>query len=195
MSSSVARSVTQIGFTIAGNVIGGPIGGAIGSALGAAIAYELFPPDPIKGPRLADLKAQVSSYGGSIPRAWGAVRMAGNVIWASDLIETEKTDEVGGKGGGQEVTTYSYSINCAVGICVGPIAGIRRIWADTELVYDVSDQADIEAQQASGEFRQFFTLYTGTDTQLPDPTMEAALGAGNGSTTSSTVEEADFDKL
>jgi hypothetical protein len=179
MSSSVARSVTQIGFTIAGNVIGGPIGGAIGSALGAAIAYELFPPDPIKGPRLADLKAQVSSYGGSIPRAWGAVRMAGNVIWASDLIETEKTDEVGGKGGGQEVTTYSYSINCAVGICVGPIAGIRRIWADTELVYDVADQSDIEAQQASGEFRQFFTLYTGTDTQLPDPTMEAALGAGN----------------
>lgn len=179
MSSSVARSVTQIGFTIAGNVIGGPIGGAIGSALGAAIAYELFPPDPVKGPRLADLKAQVSSYGGSIPRAWGTVRMAGNVIWASDLIETEKTEEVGGKGGGPEVTTYSYSINCAVGICVGPIAGIRKIWADTELVYDVSDQADIEAQQASGEFKQYFQLYTGSDTQLPDATMETALGVGN----------------
>lgn len=179
MSSSVARSVTQIGFTIAGNVIGGPIGGAIGSALGAAIAYQLFPPDPVKGPRLADLKAQVSSYGGSIPRAWGTVRMAGNVIWASDLIETEKTDEVGGKGGGQEVTTYSYSINCAVGICVGPIAGIRKIWADTELIYDVSDQADIEAMQASGEFKQYFTLYTGSDTQLPDATMETALGVGN----------------
>lgn len=179
MSSSVARSVTQIGFTIAGNVIGGPIGGAIGSALGAAIAYELFPPDPVKGPRLADLKAQVSSYGGSIPRAWGAVRMAGNVIWASDLIETEKTEEVGGKGGGPDVTTYSYSINCAVGICVGPIAGIRKIWADTELVYDVSDQADIEAQQASKDFSQWFTLYTGTTTQMPDATMESALGAGN----------------
>ena len=179
MSSSVARSVTQIGFTIVGSYFGGPVGGAIGSAIGAAIAYELFPPDPVKGPRLADLKAQVSSYGGSIPRAWGTVRMAGNVIWASDLIETEKTEEVGGKGGGPDVATYSYSINCAVGICVGPVAGIRKIWADTELVYDVSDLTDTEAQQASDEFREYFALYPGTDTQLPDATMEAALGAGN----------------
>lgn len=179
MSSALGRTVTQLVFTVAGYYFGGPLGGAIGSALGAYAGFALFPLDPAQGPRLSDLKAQISSYGGAINRVWGRMRVGGNVIWASDLIETEKTDEVGGKGGGQEITTYSYSINAAVAICAGPIAGVRRIWADAELVYDVSDQADIEAQQASGEFRQYFELYAGTDTQLPDSTMEAALGAGN----------------
>ncbi len=180
MSSALGRTVTQLVFTVAGYYLGGPLGGAIGSALGAYAGFALFPLDPAQGPRLSDLKAQISSYGGAINRVWGRMRVGGNVIWASDLIETEKVDEVGGKGGpSQEVVTYLYSINAAVAICAGPIAGVRRIWADAELVYDMSDLANVEASQASYDFGQYFTLYPGNTTQLPDPTLEAALGVGN----------------
>ena len=40
--------------------------------------------------------------------------------------------------GGQEITTYTYSVDVAIGICEGEISGIRRMWADADLIYDAS---------------------------------------------------------
>jgi hypothetical protein len=69
-----------------------------------------------------------------IPRVFGAVRIGGNLIWATDFREEVTTTEQdgGGKGGGGGVTTteYAYYASFAVALCEGPIAGIGRVWVD-----------------------------------------------------------------
>ena len=137
---------------------------------------------PAFGPRLGDLKIQTSTYGLAIPRAYGTVRLAGNVIWAPPMVETATTTSTtsGGKGGGggatQTQTTYSYSADFAVAICEGPIIGVSRIWANGKLIHNLSATASIGSVLASD---RDFTVYLGSETQTADPTMEAAEGAGN----------------
>lgn len=159
----------------AGFVIGGPVGAQIGWAAGSLAGGALFT-EKQQGPRLADRTVQISSYGAPIPKVYGGVRLAGNVIWALPLDEVESSS--GGKGG-PEVSTYSYFQTFAVLIGEGEIAGIRKIWFNAKLVYDISEDADAQTQAASARFRDYFTWYTGSETQDPDPTMEAAKGAGN----------------
>lgn len=169
--------MAQLAVSIAGAAIGsmfGPLGMQIGWAAGSLIGGMLFA-EGQQGPRLSDLKVQVSSYGAALPLPYGGIRLAGNVIWASDL--QEHASESSGKGG-PSVTNYSYSVSCAVAIADRPIGGIRRIWADAKLVYDAREDASAEAQAASTMFAEYMTVYLGSETQLPDPTIEAAEGAG-----------------
>lgn len=157
-----------------GTFIGGPLGGAIGTALGSRIDQALFAPTiRSEGPRLGDLTVQASSYGNPIPRLFGPEnRIAGNLIWSTGLIETKTTKKQGGKGGGAktETTSYAYHVDCAIALCRGPIAGVKRIWADGKLF---RDESGVQKQASA------LRIYTGTETQMPDPTMEAALGAGH----------------
>jgi len=168
------QSIGQTIGTIVGYLwTGTPIGAAIGGAVGGAAGAYLDPPDPVYGPRLDDRKVQTSTYGVNIPRLFGSVRVAGNVIWAEDIEEVETETEVGGKGGpGQSVFTYSYFGTFAVLIAFGQIRGIRRMWCDSVLVYDGANEA-----LPDPDFGIVF--YPGGEEQLPDPTIEAALGVGN----------------
>lgn len=145
----------------------GPLGTSIGWAVGSAIGSSLFQKGQ-QGPRLTDLKMHNSSFGQMIPLLYGAVRIAGNIIWQTDLVE--HAQKSGGKGG-PTVTTYTYTASFAVALCEGPILGVRRIWADSRLVFD--PLSGLTAQNFP------FTLYLGTETQLPDPTQEAIEGVGN----------------
>jgi hypothetical protein len=174
--------MAQLALGLAGAALGsffGPVGAQVGFALGSAIGSTLGPGTTVEGPRQSDLKVQVSSYGASIPRGFGGFPVAGNVIWSTDLQEDRESEDVGKGGPSQTQVTYSYSVSCAIALCDGPIAGVRRIWADSKLVYDARDDADQDTIDASGEFAEFFTLYLGTEDQLPDPTIEAVEGAGN----------------
>ncbi len=157
-----------------GFALGGPLGASIGSFIGSQIDQQLFAPTfRSEGPRLGDLTVQASSYGNPIPRIFGPEnRVSGNVIWSTGLIETKTTKKQGGKGGGakSETTSYTYHVDCAIALCRGPIASVKRIWADGKLFRDESG-----AQKQANAVR----VYTGTESQMPDPTMEAALGAGN----------------
>ena len=103
-------------------------------------------PTRVDGPRLADRKVQVSTYGAAIPILYGGTAGSGNVIWSTDLVEHDVESD--GKGG-PVTTTHTYSVSCAVLIGEGPIAGIRRIWADAKLVYDAREDADAVTQAAS----------------------------------------------
>lgn len=161
---------------------GWTIGGLLGNAIMGQPDVEVA---PAFGPRLTDLKVQTSVYGNMVPRGYGTARMAGNIIWAPDITEHATTTTVttggGGKGGGgggstQEQTTYSYSADCAIAICEGPIIGIRKVWANGKLIYDVGDESDIFSVLASSIG---MTIYTGSETQTADPLMVAALGAAN----------------
>src|SRR3546814_12666167 len=83
--------------TVVGGIVGGPVGAAIGAAVGQQVDAQIFKPKGREGPRLADLKIQASTYGQQVPRLFGTMRVAGSVIWATDLIE-RRTKRGGGKG-------------------------------------------------------------------------------------------------
>lgn len=160
----MASLALGIAGAVIGGSIGGPIGANIGFALGSALGNLIDPPK-VEGPRLTDLKLQHSTYGAPIPILYGTVRVAGNVMWQTDLVEHKQKS--GGKGGPQ-VTNYTYSASFAILLCNNEIIGLRRIWADGRLVWDGGEASDDLP----------FTLYTGTETQEPDPTIEAEEGAG-----------------
>ncbi|MGH6770162.1 MAG: baseplate multidomain protein megatron, partial [Xanthobacteraceae bacterium] len=128
----------------AGSALFGPVGAIAGRIAGAVagnvIDHALFGPDKrhVEGPRLADLDVMASTEGAPIPRIYGHARLAGQVIWATDLEELVSTrNEDGGKGGGAgstTTTTYTYFANFAVALCEGPVARVKRIWADGKLL-------------------------------------------------------------
>ena len=188
----------RTGLTIVGQVVGsyfGPIGAAVGGALGATLGGALWP-EQIEGPRLEGLQISSSSYGWPIPEVYGTVRTSGNIVWRYPLdsyYETSTTEDAG-KGGGAEVTTYTYSLDFAMLICEGPIVGVRRVWADQKLIFDVSAtetstgpdgasaQLGVGVTQliaSGGGAASEMRVYLGTETQLPDPTIEAHVGVGS----------------
>ncbi|RYY22460.1 MAG: hypothetical protein EOP62_23135 [Sphingomonadales bacterium] len=154
--------------TVAGTLIGGPVGGAIGGMLGNAIDREiLFKPKGREGPRLSELKLQTSSYGTQIPKLFGTMRVAGSVIWATDLIEHRST--TGGGKGRPGTTNYSYTASFAVALSARAILSVGRIWADGKLL-----------RGAGGDWkaRTGFRLHLGDEDQAADPLIAAAEGVG-----------------
>lgn len=177
----------------AGSFFGQPaLGFMIGSALGGLFNRQNQPDinTTYEAPRLNDLKVQSSAYGQPIPILYGSMRLAGNIIWSTGLIETKHVetttqDQGGGKGGGgggevsQTTITYTYAASFAVLLCEGVIAGIRRIWADGKLIYDVGDTADAMTIYVSNSQQSAARVYLGNTTQNPDPLIESYLGVGN----------------
>lgn len=179
-------AATQVAWAVAANyAISTATFGAIvagGTAAGALAASALFPPrmPGVEGPRLGDNLSQISTYGASIPILYGSMALAGNVIWSSGIREhrTSRKQGGGGKGGGgggSTVTEYSYSASFAVGICEGPVGDLCRVWLDADLVYDAGDE---DAAAANAAFMQRVAWYPGGPWQMPDPTIEAHVGAG-----------------
>lgn len=152
--------------TAAGQALGGRIGGAIGAVLGQQVDQRLFGPKARQGPRLGDLSVQTSSYGSQIPKLFGSMRVAGTVIWATDL--REERSRRGGKGQPKTVE-YSYSANFAVVLSARAVRAIGRIWADGKLL-----------RGAAGDFKTAteFRLYPGSQDQEPDPLISAVQGIG-----------------
>ncbi len=155
--------------TAVGTVLGGPIGAAIGAVIGNVIDNQiLFKPKGREGARLSDLQLQTSSYGTQLPRLFGTMRVAGTVIWATDLKET-KSKSGGGKGR-PSVTSYAYSASFAVALSARAIGQVRRIWADGNLL-----------RGAAGDFKtevSAFRVHIGGEDQPVDPLIAAAEGVG-----------------
>ena len=149
-----------------------------------------------EGPRLQDLKVTQSAYGANIPIVYGNVRLAGNVIDASDFIETKhvkrkkKLFVTVAKN-----TTYTYAVHLAIMLCEGPLPDtvtVGRIWANGEIFLDNTDGNAFKNPPtpfAGGLLfprdgnTHFFAdnarFYRGTHDQPPDSTLEAINGVGN----------------
>ncbi len=153
--------------TVVGGVVGGPIGAAIGGLIGNAVDHEIFRPKGREGPRLTELAVQTSSYGTPIVKVFGTMRVAGSVIWATDLIESAATD--GGGKGQPSTTSYSYSASFAVALSGRAIIDVGRIWADGNLL-----------RGAEGDWKTMtgFRLYQGGEDQAPDPLISSLEGVG-----------------
>jgi len=151
--------------TTIGTALGGPIGGALGGLVGQSVDQGLFGPGMRKGPRLGDLSVLTSSYGSPIPRIYGKMRVAGTIVWASDLIE-EEVIEGGGKGSPERLT-YSYTANLAVALSSRPINAIGRIWADGKLIRGGAGDLKVKAK---------LRLASGSEDQAVDPLIGAMEG-------------------
>ncbi len=93
-----------------------------------------------EGQRLGDLQIQETAEGAPENRCFGPKnRVAGALVWMSDLKEVKKSESGGGKGGsGGEFITYQYFAHLMVRSCRArtPISGIRKIWADAKVLFD-----------------------------------------------------------
>ncbi len=177
----------------AGGALFGPVGAIAGRLIGAIggnmLDRAMFGGAGTvsrshEGPRLSDLGLMASTEGAPIPRAYGRVRIAGEVIWATQLEEVvnTRTETTGGGGGGggkggggggggggspavtTTITTYSYFANLAVGLCEGPIGRVARIWADGKPL----DTAGLNIR-----------VHVGAGEQTPDPLIVAKEGASS----------------
>ncbi|HZW46451.1 MAG TPA: glycoside hydrolase TIM-barrel-like domain-containing protein, partial [Microvirga sp.] len=173
----MATLVLQTVGSVVGGMVAGPLGAMAGRALGglagAAIDNALFgggDTKHVEGPRLKEIDGLTSTEGAAIPRVYGRARIGGQLIWATRLEEVvntnvERSGAQGGKGmGGPKTvtTTYSYFANLAVGLCEGPIAFVRRVWADGREI----DLSTITMR-----------VHRGSETQSADPLIVAKEGA------------------
>ncbi len=151
--------------TAVGTAIGGPIGGAIGAFLGQQADSTIFGGGSFEGTRLKELSVTTSSYGQPIPRHFGRMRVAGTIIWSTELLET--SSKQGGGKGRPSTKTYSYSASFAVALSSTPIDRIGRIWADGDLL-----------RGAGGDLKVGGTMrtYNGAGNNLVDPLIAADKG-------------------
>ena len=152
--------------TAVGTAIAGPIGGIFGAIAGQSADQFLFAPRRQVGPRLGDLTVQGSSYGQPIARLYGRMRVAGQVIWATDL--TEDRHKSGGGKGRPKTVSYTYSASLAVALSARPIRAVRRVWADGRLIYE----------QGRWGVPVTARVHMGDEGQQADPLIAAAEGPG-----------------
>jgi Putative phage tail protein len=155
-------------FSTIGRAVGGSVGQIIGAVIGQQIDQKLFGPKGRQGPRLGDLSVQSSTYGAPIPKLYGANRVAGSVLWSTNLREDKK--KVSSGKGQPKTTVYSYSASFAVALSARRIVRVGRIWADGKLL-----------RGSAGDFKTQtgFRLHLGTEGQGVDPLIAAAEGIAN----------------
>jgi hypothetical protein len=156
--------------TLVLGAIGGRAFGRVGAAAGAALGGLIDGRGKRREVgRLADLTVQGASYGEPLPLLFGAMRVAGTVIWSSGLIETA-TKSGGGKKSGGRTTTYSYAASFAVALASRRIVRAGRIWADGKLLRGAGG----EVYAPVGAIR----VHDGSEGQAVDPLISAAEGPG-----------------
>ncbi|MCX7289452.1 MAG: glycoside hydrolase TIM-barrel-like domain-containing protein [Rhodobacterales bacterium] len=163
---SVAGAAIGAGF--GGAVLGlsgAVIGRAIGATIGRAIDQRLLGAgsDPVESGRIDRLRLTGASEGAPIGQVWGRMRIGGQVIWATEFSETVRRQRSGKGAPRPTVNQYGYSVSLAIALCEGEILRVGRIWADGNEIAP----RDLNLR-----------VYAGTETQLPDPRMEAVQGAG-----------------
>lgn len=151
-------------------------GGILGFGVGNTVGNIVFPvklPNQF-GPRLGDLKVSTSTNGAIIPIGFGTFVSAVNIFWSPGLVEHSKTTKQSAKGGpSYSSTNYTYTASFAGSF--GESGGsarvgiIKKIWFDTKVVYDSTTGANNSKYAAP-------TMYVGSQTQNPDPTIQAVEG-------------------
>jgi hypothetical protein len=146
-------------------------GFAVGATAGSLLGSVLFPihlPNSV-GPRIGDLTV-TGSGPGPIPFGYGKFRYAGTIIWSPGLKEHSVTTKQSGKGGSSSSSTaYTYSASFAVSFGEGELS-ILKVWFDTKIVFDVTGGANTATTYKVPQ------LYTGTESQNPDPLIQGDKG-------------------
>ncbi len=160
-----------LGASIGGGVLGlssVAIGRAVGAIAGSMIDNALTGGSaPVEHGRVDRLRLTGASEGAALGQIFGRMRLGGQVIWAAP-VEEHATTTVTGSGKGTvstaQETDFSYSLSLAIALCEGEITRIGRVWADGEEI--APDSLNMR-------------IYPGSQSQQPDPKIEAVEGAGN----------------
>jgi hypothetical protein len=196
--------MARVALGLVGAAIGAPFGlASVGWVIGSAIGGTFEPTIRTEGPKISDLTFGTSSYGEVIPRVYGRARVPAKVIWASSKRQIAHEHSSGGGkggGGGSTYTDYTYDMDLLILLTDNPITSVPRIWLNGKLVYNTLTTAGILGiltgpfidnsiwgrmlrmviqSIAANDHWDRCTVYKGGPTQLPDPTYEAAVGAGN----------------
>ncbi|MEJ2001084.1 MAG: glycoside hydrolase TIM-barrel-like domain-containing protein, partial [Maritimibacter sp.] len=162
-----------IGASIGGGVLGlsaVAIGRAAGAIVGSMVDNAIIGgSEPVEHGRIDRLRITGASEGAAIGQIFGRMRLGGQVIWASPISEHSEPTDTGTSGGkgvmtGPRESDFSYSVSLAIALCEGEITRVGRIWADGQ-----------EIAPESLTLR----VYPGSESQEPDPKIEAVEGAGN----------------
>lgn len=158
---------------LSGSAVGWTVGSLIGGMLGQKAIHT-------RQPGLGDKAVQVSTYGQMQTLLYGTMRLAGNVIdGVGEIREVSTTTRVGKGGPKGSNTTLTWNVDIAIDLCQAGVQGIRKMWLGGKLVYDVSSGGTASSIIASSIKASSFVLYDGSESQLPDPTLEALHGVGN----------------
>ncbi len=165
-----------LGASIGGSVLGLSsvvIGRAVGAIAGRMIDNRLMSTgsEPVETGKVDRLRITGVSEGAPVGQVYGRYRLGGQVIWSGKVREnrtiTDGDAQGSGKGflapKGPTVTEYSYSVSLAIALCEGEITHVGRIWADGK---------EVKPKHLT------MRVYPGDEVQMPDPALEAALGAG-----------------
>lgn len=160
-----------------GTFIGGIVGAAVGGTAGAYVDQtyvfpKIFGKDKsdLQGPRLEDTQIMTASPGSPAHLHHGRqARVAGTVIWLSEIKKVKHEESVGGKSGG-DVTTFENFISLAVSVGRGPISAIRKIWADGKVIYESLSSGELFDDRYTS-----LTFHMGTQDQPTDFVIDATL--------------------
>lgn len=174
-----------IGFFSGGGPAGARLGWSIGTVVGSFLDMPRMP--KVETGKLDDLRFTSSAPGAPVAHVWGTARIGGHVIWADlnedgeHLVERKRKKSVGSGKNKQKVTEHYYTSTFAVAFCVGtqwmpddstvyraPV--IQRLWADDVLIYDADAVENVIVP----------TLYSGSESQSPDPVVIAGEDVSSG---------------
>ena len=190
---------------IVGGVIGfysgGPAGAAYGATLGFSIgslvggvAGQVFWPERtelnlVPPPQPHETRLQFSSWGMAIPIQYGNGRLAGNIIYMSDIVETIERSRHRQEGIRYYEMVKTYTATFAIAFFDGsiPPEGIARIWMNNKVIADYRDVGlypggyeglqSVNLETTIARSQVFFTIYYGSQSQACDPTLAALLTA------------------
>lgn len=158
---------------VIGFIYGGPQGAQVGWMIGSAVGGYVDP-DVIEGPRLTDPQQQTASEGAPIPLVYGTACVVGTIIQCQSEPTEHSHKKRTGKGGPVQ-KTYTYTRTVAIAICrAAPLNGtmrLRRVWVNGKLAYDASGTGELDPDSA--KMLAGMTFYSGSETQTPDPDLEA----------------------
>jgi hypothetical protein len=144
-----------------------------------ALQMAITASQEIEGPRLDDLSVTTAEYGTVVNYLYGVRRFNGvSCIWAEPLREVKRRRKT--KGG--KFNDYSYFGTFAVLVADQPCEAILKILFDRNVVYDATGTGPVSSFGSGDSVANYMRIYLGSETQDPDPrmqaTIEAALGAG-----------------
>lgn len=190
---------------IAGAVIGGIIGnytgvgvyqgamwGASIGGMAGGIAGQVFWPEKVDlthplPPKPHETRVQISTYGAPIPIQYDDGRMAGNIIYMSDINTSVSRYNYRDNGVRMHQLSLTYTSTFAIAFCEAVGRTIARIWVNGKVFADYRDPAgpyyptgsvglaSANLDTSIARSAVYFTIYDGTETQTADPSIAAIL--------------------
>jgi hypothetical protein len=162
--------------------------------MAGGIAGQVFWPEKIDithppPPKLHESRVQVATYGKSIPIVYESARVAGNIIYMSDVVERIRRHKDRQEGVRFYEMSKTYTATFAIAFSEGEVVGLSRIWVNGKIFADYRDPdgpyyPSGDAGLAAGNLEVtiaraigFYSVYLGTESQTANAALVTLLTA------------------